>query len=459
MRGPAEMGEERRARRLADLRQAQAGLRRRLLLMVAALVLLLLLIWGLTKLGRPPEADAPQPASRQVPEAVVELPPLNLEVLEAVRDATLEERVILEPEPYTYVLKMAQALVPDHLRAIGEPALPFGELEQRSAELRGRPFRLRGELLEMREVIRTPGAPAEHWARVRAEEGGDLFFAALRPLAEVYPERYVRADGYYFKTYSGAVEGERFTAPLLIGRQLVPSFRPMAPAAEVDFALLADVRDATFEEPAPLDERGLWHLLGVAVAAAADPMALDRAWAGAPELNLPLLQGLAESPALWRGRPLLLPGRVLEHTIRLDAGVENPLRLEAVTYSYMGNLSLGRQPVHIVAPGRFPLLAPSGAGGVRQFLGWFLQMEGYEDSEGNFRLAPVFVVGAVRDVEVEAPAWMNQFVAGLFVAAASFAALLAFLVWRDRRRSEALAQERAQRRKQMAAAPGQPRQP
>ncbi|TAH39323.1 MAG: hypothetical protein EYC70_00625 [Planctomycetota bacterium] len=451
----ADTSDDRRQQRLRELRQAQLALRKRLVLMVLTLVVLIGFLFAIPKLARPRRVAAPPPEPTQ---AEVALPPLDLQVLAEVRDSTPEERVVLEPEPFAYLLRMSLALLPDHLRMLDEPALPFDAIEHEAAELRGRPFRLRGELLEQRTMTRLPGAPTEHWYRLRDDGGRDFFHVSMRPLAQEFQEPYFRADGYFFKVYTGSVEsgGERVTAPLLVGRELVPSYRRVEPVHEPDFTLLADVRDAQFGDPTELDQAGLWHLLNVAVALRSDPQRLARAFEGAPELNRTLLETqMLESPALFRGRPMLLPGSVVGDSVRYEVGLENPLRLDAITHAYWGNLSLGKQPVHLIGPGRFPMAAQPGESGQRRFYGWFLQLESAIDKEGNARLYPVYVVADARQIPLESPAFLHTAVIVFFGVAALLALFMIVLVVRDKRRSATFEVERTQRRHKRDAA--QPR--
>ena len=456
---PSQEWEQRRSERLRELRTAQAALRKRVILMVIGLVGAIGLLLTLPKLA-PPRALTPQ--AEEPIASTVALPPVDAALLAEVRDGTPQERFVLEPEPFAYLARMSLALVPDHLRLLGEPAFPFATDAAESAELRARPFRLRGELLERRALTRMPGAPEEYWFRLRADDGHEFFFVSLRDLEE-FRSNYFRADGYFFKLYEGAVEssGPRVTAPLFVGRALEPSFRALPPATAVDPTQFADVRDAGFGNPSDLDPTALWHLLAVARHFREHPQAREQAFAGAPELTRTFVeQQLHETPDLFRGRPIAIPGQVVPNSVRYQVGEENPLRLEYVTHGYLGNLSLGKQPVHLIAPGKFPMVDPAGDRGQRRFYGWFLQFEVAIDAEDNVRLYPVFVVADTTVTPVETPAFMRRAVIGFFLAAALLAGFMAFLVFRDKRQSARFSLERdARRRKRQApAAPTAPKE-
>ena len=101
-----------------------------------------------------------------------------------------------EPDAFKSLALHAQALFPDHLEALGEPGLPFAEMESQSGEFRGKPVRLRGEIVDAREIIRFPGGSPEYWCTIRTEDGDLFFFASLRVPEELFlSENFVLADG------------------------------------------------------------------------------------------------------------------------------------------------------------------------------------------------------------------------------------------------------------------------
>ena len=58
----------------------------------------------------------------QSKEATVALPPVDKAALKTVKDETLSEQLILESDAFASLARMSRALLPGHLKAIGEPA-------------------------------------------------------------------------------------------------------------------------------------------------------------------------------------------------------------------------------------------------------------------------------------------------------------------------------------------------
>lgn len=411
-----------------------ASERRRLLLLAAAFVAVLAVFFAIGALRH----KAAPPAGPEAPareESTLILPPVDREVLAGVRDDTPEARAILEPEPFAYLARMAQALVPEHLWRLGEPTLPFDRLPGEAAALRGTPVRLRGEVLHATPMRRSPDAPEEYWARMRTDEGREFLFVSLRVPETLFGgENYALADGYFFKVYSTSLGGEEVTLPLVVGRALTPSYRKAAPTREVDPALLTDVRDATLLEKVELDFRGMWHLMNVARTLRVDRAALDAIFAGTPELDRDMVLRLKDEAPLLRGRPFRIPGRVVERGFWYERAGENPLREEFVTNGFLGNFSLGRAPVRLLAPGKVNLLRPGGK--VRRwYRGWFLQWWAYEDRDGNTRLAPVFVVADIVEEPLPESPLLNFLLWTFLGGTALFGGMMVVLVRRERRRA------------------------
>ena len=170
-----------RGEKRSELRRAQRGLTRaeriRMGWMGAVLVMAIVLWVRLLSDGNLSDEREAGPSSQ---DALLSLPQLDPAALGGVKDSTHGERVILEPDAFKSLALHAQTLFPDHLEALGEPGLPFAEMESRSGEFRGKPVRLRGEIVGAREIIRFPGGSPEYWCTIRTEEGDSFFFASLR---------------------------------------------------------------------------------------------------------------------------------------------------------------------------------------------------------------------------------------------------------------------------------------
>ena len=205
---------------------------------MGAVLIMAIVLWLrlFTNQNHPEESRAPQTPR----DALVSLPQLNTAALAEIKDATAAERAILEPEPFRILALHAQTLFPDHLEALGEPGLPFADIEAKSLEIRVKPVRLRGELIDAREIIRSPNSSPEYWCTIRTEKGELFFFASLRVPKNLFlSENFVLADGLYLKIYTQIFDGERLSAPLVVGKELVPSRRTAAPARQLNRHLLA----------------------------------------------------------------------------------------------------------------------------------------------------------------------------------------------------------------------------
>jgi len=409
------------------------------------LVLVLVVFFALSRTFRE-EAGEADTGSNEEPQSTLLLPPVDKAALSGIQDARSEDRFLLEPEAFRSLARSARTLLPAHLRLLHEPSLPFDSLEEKAPSLRGEPFRQRGELLDLQTLIRTAGGPRESWCWIRTDAGRDIFFVALEEPKELFAsQNYVVADGYFFKIYTRVLDGKRVTAPLLVGRELRPSFRPAPPTSEVDMDLLARVKDHRLGQKGPPDSDGLWHLLNVARTVGQSKEELENRFRDALVLDKDLFKNLAQEPSLYRGRPFVIECRVVDSWY--EAAGENPLREDFLTYGLAGNLNWPPNPIEVILPGKMTLPARGAKNNARVFLGWFLQLEGYEGSDGMY-LMPDFVVAGERPVPPqEAPPWMHQLMVGFLAAAVLLGLFLTWMIRRDRKESRAL----AARRRRMAA--------
>jgi len=419
---------------------------------MGAVLIMAIVLWIrlFTDQQHPKESRAPQAPQ----DALVSLPQLNTDALAEIKDATAAERAILEPEPFRILALHAQTLFPDHLEALGEPAIPFADIEEQSRAFRGKPVRLRGELIDAREIIRYPNSSPEYWCTIRTEKGELFFFASLRVPKNLFlSENFVLADGLYLKIYTQILDGERLTAPLVVGKALAPSRRTAAPARQLNRHLLAQVKDAhhgsgrklsdgTWEwgEEAKPDEEAVWHMLNVAREIETNPALLESEFKDAQEIDIGLLKEIAKRPPLFRGQPFVLHGRVLK--ARFHRKGENPLRMAFVGDGFLGSTDLGRNPLHLFSTENFPLDIE----GPRELLAWFLELEAWEDGDGDLRLGPVFVVAGERDIDFQTPAFVGQIVISFLGIAIVLAGVIAWLARRDKLRSELAARRLLERR-------------
>jgi len=429
---------------LASLQAAtSAVLRRRLILIgVSAAVVVATLIFLQKKKT---SGGGPVVADRTVEQAQLALPELDQALLQQVRDGTLAEQVALEPEPFAHVVKYAPSLLPALLQRLNEPAFPFAADPAGAAALRGQPYRMRGLLLEGELLNRTADSPAEYWTAVRTDDGREfLHVSVLQPEYPFVKGDYVLADGYFYKHHSRLVGGERKTLPLFVGRELQMSMKTLEPATAPDPLVLAQIEDPHITEDLPVDAAAMWHLANVARTLRGQPEQLERAFASAPWLDVPLLAALNDTPEAYRGAPIRVGG-ILSRGDTWPAG-ENPLREAAYSEAWIANSTFGDVRVMLRTPGRFDF---DRVQGTWEYRGWFQQMWSYETAKGDRFRVPVFVFADARPLVGKTPAMVGQMTTVLLVIGAVMAVLLFVLVRRDRARANATEKHVLERRKRL----------
>ena len=420
--------------RRSELARQQAAtgaiLRRRLILIGVSTVVLLGAVAFLQQ--KKNSGGSPLVEDRTVQETSLALPELDQVLLDQVRDGSLAEQVMLEPEPFAHVAKIAQALLPALLQRLGEPAFPFAPNPAASAPLRGKPYRMRGRLLEGAMIARTESSPAEYWTIVRTDAGEEFrHVSVMQPEYPFVQGDYVLADGYYYKQYSQLQDGQRKTLPLFVGRQLQFSVPVLEPATAPDPLFLSRVEDPHITEDLPVDLEAMWHLANVAQTLRNRPTELEAVFAQAPWLDVKTLAALNETPEAFRGAPLRIGG-ILSRGDTWPAG-ENPLRETAYSEAWIANSTFGDIRVMLRTPGRFDF---NRVQGTWEFRGWFQQMWSYESTKGDRFRVPVFVFADAHPLVGRAPAMVGQMTGVLLTVATLMGALLFFLVRLDRARTE-----------------------
>ena len=431
----------RREERLRLAQEASAKEKKRLVLFGAGLVICIGIIVMLNLGPDAEEIAAPPPSDVQ---GSVAMPPIDMAALAEVRDETASQRVILESGPFASLLGVSRGLFGSHLAKLGEPVFPFADGEERASELRGSLYRMRGAVVEAEVVERVAGEP-EFWCMIQTDDGGRFWFVSARVPETLFGgQNYVLADGIFYKYYTRTLGELRETAPLLIGRELVASYPVDPPVGTPDTLLLADVRDPEIGYEAPLDERGLWHLLNVSRTVRGEDGGLERAFAETRSLDDALLEELARTPELYRGLPFEFGGMVRGRPAADRLG-ENPLRMEEMETAWLRNNSSSVDTLlYLCAPAGFEFEEPVGA---VVFHGWFLQLYAYEDREGNLRRAPVFVVASIEGTTAEPPPWASDVLWGFIGLSVVLAGVMVALIRRDKRRAaEFDAMRRARRR-------------
>jgi hypothetical protein len=394
--------------------------------------------------GKKREQPAPVLKDRTSVDSALALPVLDAGLLAQVRDTDLADQVVLEPEPFVHVATIARALLPALLLRLNEPAFPVATAPADLGPLRGQPYRMRGSVVESERITRDGASVAEHWTALRTDAGYEfLHVGVLEPERQFAAGDFVLADGYFFKTYSKPLRGERRALPLFVGRQLLASTRPALPSELPDPAALAGLLDPFITEDSEVDEDAMWHLGNVARTLRERPGALDRVFNDAPWLDVALLAALNETPEAFRGSPIRVAG-FLSLGDHRPAG-ENPLREAAYSEAWVANSNFGDIRVVLRTPGRYDFTRMQG---IWEFRGWFQQMWAYQAATGVRFRVPVFVFADARPVIVKEQPMVGAMTWILLVVAGAMAALLFALVLRDRARNRSADERLTARRRQ-----------
>ncbi|MCH2100640.1 MAG: hypothetical protein MK209_01765 [Planctomycetes bacterium] len=415
----------------------------------AAIGIFLWLRAGLDKKGDPDKV--PEIGTEFQIGSDIQFPPVDISMFDSVRDDTTTQRLILEPNAFPQLLKVASALLPGHLDALGSPHFPFDNIERNAKTLRGAPFRERGEILDLKTETRTINGPEETWVLAKTDEGDRLWYVTLKQPEELFGigGNFVVLDGFFYKLYTRSVEGERVTAPLLVGRGVRPSVRPAEPAQELDLTILADVQDVDFYQDRPIEDFGFWHLMNYVETLQNDEERLTVEFERAQPFDSNELKTIIETPSLKRGIPYRIYGRTVHAWNR--ANDENPTRLPFSSHCFLFKYELGDQYLRLVAPGKDAL---NNLGLGTEMLAYFHKFWAYTDGDDQPRRVPVFFVASFRERELKRSPLEGQIVLGFIGLFVVMLVGFGWLVLRDRKQAEvAAANLRARRQRMREKAP------
>lgn len=373
----------------------------------------------------------------------IRFPPIGPDMFVTVRDSSTTDRLILEPDPFALALKMGDQLLAGHLDELGSPELEFEDLEQNAATLRSLAFRVRGEVVDLSFERRSVDGPEETWALLKVDEENHVWFVCQNPPDDLFGlgGNYVVVDGFFYKIYSRTVEDERITAPLLVGREIQPSVRVAEPAVELDYGILADVRDAEFFEQHPVEDVGYWHLMNFVTTLQKDDARIAADFERATPLDRKALEVILEDPSLRRGQPFKIYGRSVKSWNL--ANDENEIRLNWSSHSFLSKYELGTQYIRLVAPGQGVL---DDLNLSSEMLAYFHKMWAYTDGNDQERRVPIFFVAAFEDRELAASPLEGQIVLGFIALFVIMLIGFGWLIRRDRQQAEAAALRLRERR-------------
>ena len=429
---------------------------RRRIILLSVGALLLLGVYFTAQTMKPTEEDksAGLPTNLAAQEeSVYTMPFEDHQVLETILDATDDQRLALSGEALDSLLKYSVILGPRNYDALGARGLTSevaAEFEATPSELRLDPLRVRGRLVWLGASSTQDVAVGErHLAAVELEEGGFAHLAFMRPTDLTIGE-FVRLDGLFLQMYSGMADGELRGGPLVVGRQLRPSFATTEVLAHQDLVelLREEVRDDSVGEQQGEPHEALWQLMSFAALGADD---ID--WAAAPELDNEALALMSNDGTFFRGQPFRLA--VCQNLATwTEVTGENSLRLDRISRGWIGNTTW-KEPAPVVQ-----FISPMDLGDLqdrktnRLVTGkaFFLKNVHYTRSDGkSTALAPLFVV-AELELFVPVPNRTPEFVLlAVLVGTILMIVMIFFLVRADSRSSRELQMEMMRRRRERRA--------
>jgi len=399
----------------------------------------------------------------------VALPPFDIGLVRGkIRDLDPADRILIETGPSEALFDYVAPFVSAHFAALGREDLTPEVRAAMYADpeaFRARALRVRGEIEELHSRTR-PDGRVEHTGWIRTEDGEVVHFL-VHDVQEGY--KHVRLDGLFYKLFNEEGASGWEEGPLLVGARIVRSHEPLGDWSVGDLSYrLAAITDDTANEISGLGVppvyEAQWMLLE---RAGQDALGID--WAAAKELDQAtkeligregnadyrdqafILDNAAMVEVLkhgdkYRGQPFQIPISRNQAIYSLDPG-ENPLRLDAITEGWIGNMTWTNSAgvIKFVMPGDRSELrqAERVMGG-----GFFLKNFAYEPKNGGLRVAPYFVVAELEQhIGVYDPT-IDYVLYGVLVLTLGLVVLFPVLLLRDKRRSAALQRELVRRRQE-----------
>lgn len=213
------------------------------------------------------EYDPPRPVGSGPPvkQITVETPTLDLAQLELARDATRDERLVIEAQPLGHLLEKSIDVVPSVARALGmtDQPMPIEAMQANPASFRGKYVWCKGRLQYLSHG--KSGHPIDgykiHAGWIRTDDGHDVLFRVSIEPRDIAVGDYVRVEGFFMKLHDSHDAPDADRVPVIVGPELFRSFPPWEPVREIDPAMFADVDDELFADGAPLEDGGAWRPL------------------------------------------------------------------------------------------------------------------------------------------------------------------------------------------------------
>lgn len=401
------------------------------------------------------------PTETPVETPVIEAPQLDRTILAEARDATREQRLVLEAEPLSHLLEKALNVSPPVAEALGRRTAPVPVTEVAAA-----PDRWRGEWLWYRGRLEElagpkPGHPVRGYSIWEAtiRTSGDetvLVTFSLPPEGDVHKGGIVRAEGFLLKIRDLTFPNERNTVPMLVGNSLLRDYEAWPPVTSLDPAQFAGIRDGNHVdgrfEPGPdcsiglFDDQAvpLWHLGSYALHE--EPRLTKAEWREKPAFASKAILTEALQGRMERGAPVRILGQFVQ--ARTQRAVPNPAGIEDWTEAWVQIRDLGGKTVPVWIPGKVrPLVQGTGL----EVNAFYYKRIVYETLRGTEVITPVFVATELEPFVLRIPEEMHHIALWLGAGA------LALTIWiflsqrRLAKQSSEAQQELARRRRQRRA--------
>ncbi|MCA8963284.1 MAG: hypothetical protein H6838_12070 [Planctomycetes bacterium] len=365
-----------------------------------------------------------QPAT---PEIVVPVPRLDLALLATVHDATREQRILLETEPYKHLLTVAMDVVPSVADALGMPdePVPLAEVQAHPDQWRSHWLWYEGRIEDLTGPRQ--GHPIKgrsiYEATLRLADGGHVIAAFTLPPPEgLHKGSWARVEGYLLKLRDTNYPFEVKSAPMLIGRAIQPDYEDWGPVTELDPRIMAQIVDNNFWPGSPAwrsvdEDQGepLWHLAAYARDTAKDRTLED--WRKFGTLNAAETHPLLMRNQIAHGAPLRLLGTLIRR--QTIAAPANPAGIRHWTVAWVQVRDYGGHVIPVWVPKRVADLPERCDLEVRAYYyRWYV----YETQDDTRLHVPLFIAADLDPYKLEvdgAARWLTgllgTFVTGLII--------------------------------------------
>ena len=369
-------------------------------------------------------------------------------VAKEILDNRREDRVLLPSrvlDPFVDYVKgfsdvQFQAMEPRLLDATA-----YDELEADPSAHRAEAYRVRGQVGDLRSQLRKDGTTEYRgWLVLPDERVVHFVVSNVTTIGH-----YMRVDGLFVKLYRGQNDtGEWQEGPLLVGARAVRSYPE---AREYDAATLAaaleGVRDDTMADLTGLDGPAFEALWGLAVyAESPEADAIDWSSDEVFELDNMTMVEVLKDGTPFRGKPFRIPPSKNMGTWTENPG-ETPSRMDQVTTGWIGNWTWSNQAgvIKFIMPKVRPDLSEAELVTAR---GFFLKVFSYEPRDGGIRQAPYFVLTEIEPFIPEKSETAQYLMWTILVITLLLLALFPVLLFRDKRKSEALQRDLVRRKQE-----------